>query len=491
MSLASLPSELYSAIIEEIPPEALQQAILSLTRTLPYAPISLHHLFENVTLSRAEQALHLTRRLLKPDAAIVSLYVQEFTLRDEWTVDAEIMVNLLSKLPKLRSLSLCIGTNFAPEHLKAIFERPRPELEYLSLRFRPYVQRATYQQFLSGSYFDSTLACLADWPESNLPALSIVQEPMDPSRAPKIAFAQPIVFFRLDSHLAELAQSPYLSSLTSLRLRIPSRPVAAPLTTSQLSLPSVELLDLSTCNVFGGELTDTILARLTKLKHLILDNGALLRGEYHAEDWAVLGKGCALAGVKRTKEREKKLRQARLETEPVEVRERRPRRGRRGVSTASISLRSSPPQDSRVVGVKNTPVAAALRRIRLYPASPSLCSFATTLPPSVPPEKHAEIREQFEKGWHEGLTQLVEVRSRLYQSYRLGSTIMRFADIDEMDGSDSDSDEALEGLVEVTAWDDNVEGTRPPVLCLVGPDKSEAHEPGCAHSVAWTVWRDQ
>ncbi|KAJ7508682.1 hypothetical protein B0H11DRAFT_39052 [Mycena galericulata] len=484
MSL-SLPTELYSSIIEQISPDDLQQSVLSLTRALPYS-IPKHHLFQHITITRAEQALQLTRRLLKPDAAELSPYVQEFSLRNEWTVDAEVMLNLLRKLPKLRSLSLCVGTNFAPEHLKAIFERPMPDLKYLSLRFRPYVQRATYQQFLSGSYFDSTLACLAEWPASDLPTLSIIQEPMEPSQAPKIAFAQPIVFFRLDWHLADLAQSPYLSSLTSLRLRIPSRPVAGPLTTSPLSLPAVELLDLSTCNVFGAELTDTILARLPRLKHFILDNGALLRGEYHPEDWAVLGKGCALAGVRRTKEREKKLRQARLETAPGTAQECRPRRGRRGVSTATISLRASPERDSRVVGVINTPAATATRKVRLYPASPSLCSFATTLSPSVPPDKHAEIREQFEKGWFEGLTQLVEVRSRLYQSYRLGSTIMKYADGDEIDGSE----EGLDGLVEVTSWDDNVQDIKAPVLCLVGPGKSEAHEAGCSHSVAWTVWKD-
>ncbi|KAJ7492223.1 hypothetical protein FB451DRAFT_1217457 [Mycena latifolia] len=489
MSLSSLPPELYSSIINHITPECAQQSLLSLTRALPSAPIPLHHLFECITLSRPEQALGLIRRLTRPDGAQVSLYVQEFSLHNEWTVDAEVMVNLLRKLPKLRSLSLCIGTNFAPEHLMTIFEKPLSDLQYLSLRFRPYVQRATYQQFLSGSYFDSTLACLAEWPESNLPTLSIVQEPMDPAQAPKVSFAQPIVFFRLDSHLSALARSPYLSTLTSLRLRIPSRPVAGPLTTFPLSLPFVELLDLSTCNVFGAELTDTILARLTKLKHLILDNGALLRGEYHAEDWAVLGKGCALAGVKRTKERERILRQTRLETVPVAAQERRPRRGRRGVSTATVSLRASPPRDSRVVGVKDTPAANASRKIRLYPASPSLCSFATTLPPSVPPEKHAEIRLQFEKGWFEGLSQLVDVRARLYQSYRLGSTIMRFADVDE-EIDDDESDEALDGLIEVTSWEDDVGMIKAPVLCLVGPGKSEAHEAGCAHSVAWMVWKD-
>ncbi|KAF7337594.1 F-box domain-containing protein [Mycena sanguinolenta] len=411
-----LPTELYTAIIDAIPPEDRQQSILSLTRALPHAPIPIYHLFEYITLRHREQALHLTRRLLKPDGKDLALYVQEFSLQDEWTVDAEVMVNLLRKLPKLRSLHLCIGTNFAPEHLKAILQKPLPELQYLSLRFRPYVQKATYQQFLSGSYFDSTLSCLADWPLSDLPTLSIVQEPMDPAQTPKLAFAQPIVFF----------------------------PLPGPSQCPRFLYPSVELLDLSTCNVFGAELTDTILARLTKLKHVILDNGTLLRGEYHAEDWAVLGKGCAIAGFKRTQEREKKMRQARLETAPVPAQERRPRRGRRGVSTATISLRASPPRDSRVVGEIDTPTATAMRKIRLYPASPSLCSFATTLAPNVTPDKHEEIRRQFEKGWFEGLTMLKGVRTRLYQSYRLGTPVMKFADVEESDGSD----EGLDGLVE-------------------------------------------
>lgn len=120
--LPSLPAELYSAIIEQCAPEDLQQSILALTRVLPSASIPLYHLFQQITFKRSEQARYLTRRLLKPDGETVSLYVQELSL-DEWTVDAEVMVNLLRKLSKLRSLSLCIGTNFAPEHLKVIFER--------------------------------------------------------------------------------------------------------------------------------------------------------------------------------------------------------------------------------------------------------------------------------------------------------------------------------------------------------------------------------
>ncbi|KAJ7103140.1 hypothetical protein B0H15DRAFT_811102 [Mycena belliarum] len=137
MSLASLPTELYSVIMDQLPPESLHHSLLQLTRALPSAPISLHPLFQCITLRRPEQATSLIRRLIKPDGAEVSLYVQELSLHDVWTVDADVMVNVLRKLRKLSSLSLCVGTNFAPEHLKAILEIPRPDLRYLSLRFRP------------------------------------------------------------------------------------------------------------------------------------------------------------------------------------------------------------------------------------------------------------------------------------------------------------------------------------------------------------------
>ncbi|KAJ7603045.1 hypothetical protein FB45DRAFT_772781 [Roridomyces roridus] len=498
MSLAFLPAELYTAIIDHFNPDDAQQSTLSLTRALPYAPISHYLLFRNIVITRAEQAVRLTIRLLKPDAAQIPHYVQEFSLRDEWTVDAELIVNLLSKLlPKMRSLSFCIGTNFAPEHLEAIFHTPRPELRFLSLKFRTYVKRATYQQFLSGSYFDSTLACLAKWPDSDLASLSIVQVPMDPAEAPKVAFAQPIVFHRLDSHLSELAQSLYISSVTSFRLCIPSRAVSAPLTSSVFSLPAVELLDLSTCNVHAAELTDTILARLTQLKHLILDHGTLFRGEYRAEDWTALGKGCALAGVRRAKERERKLRQAQAAMVAVgpelPAPERRARQGRRGVSTATISVRKSPTRTSSSSGthVVDAATVTVMRKVRLFPAAPTLRSFATTPNAFVLLENNVEIRAQFEKGWLEGLAQLLELRKRLFQSKRLGtSVIMRIVDVEEMDSA---SEEGLNGLVEMSEadWEVNdIEVLVTPILCLVGPDRSQAHEKGCAHSVAWTKWND-
>ncbi|KAF7307342.1 F-box domain-containing protein [Mycena indigotica] len=484
-----LPSELVLAIVETISEQdpLFRSTLLALTRAFPGLPAN-HLLFQRIELDHAEQVVHLTRRLVQSDWRDIVNYTREFKWHG-WMVDADLIVNILAKFPMLRSLDLWIGTHFSPEHLTDIFQKPRPGLEYLSLRFRPYVQKANYLPFLKGSFFDSTLLCLAKWPHTTLPTLSIVQDAIPESDTPT-KFAQPIVFHTLDSSLPIFSQSAVLSNLTSLRFCLPARPMAIPLTNSPRSLPSLEMLDLSTCTVFGAELTDTLLVNLSRLKHVILDNGALLRGEFHADDWAVLGKGCALAGVKRARDRERKLKQARLAA-TVETAPRQPRAakaGRKGLSTAKISLRPSPPREDATPHVSSTLSPLLLARIRVWPAVPSLRSFATTLAPSVSPTKHAEIRENFSRGWREGLAQLIQTRSRLYQAYRMGSaTVMRFAQ--EPLGS-SDQDNELNGLVEVIEWDENVEEMGVPVLCFAGRHNAAAHEAGCAHSFAWEAWKE-
>ena len=47
-------------------------------------------------------------------------------------------------------MRLNLGTNFAPEHLEEMFDDPRLGLERLEMRFRPYVEQASYYQFLKG-----------------------------------------------------------------------------------------------------------------------------------------------------------------------------------------------------------------------------------------------------------------------------------------------------------------------------------------------------
>lgn len=56
----------------------------------------------------------------------------------------------MRRLDNINTLMLNIGTNFAPEHLHEMFEGPRMRLERMELRFRPYVEQASYYQFLAG-----------------------------------------------------------------------------------------------------------------------------------------------------------------------------------------------------------------------------------------------------------------------------------------------------------------------------------------------------
>lgn len=56
----------------------------------------------------------------------------------------------MRRLNNINTLMLNIGTNFAPEHLQEMFEGPRMRLERMELRFRPYVEQASYYQFLAG-----------------------------------------------------------------------------------------------------------------------------------------------------------------------------------------------------------------------------------------------------------------------------------------------------------------------------------------------------
>jgi len=142
MSFNTLPTELYDAIFEQVPTAELQETVLATTRAIPSAPVSLHHLFRCVHLRAPEQAILLYRRLRNPkhtaSAAIATAgWVKEFSL-EMWSVDAEIVINLVRLLPNLQALTIWVGpSSFAPEHLEELFSKPLLSLRYLALRFRP------------------------------------------------------------------------------------------------------------------------------------------------------------------------------------------------------------------------------------------------------------------------------------------------------------------------------------------------------------------
>ncbi|RDB28459.1 hypothetical protein Hypma_016032 [Hypsizygus marmoreus] len=560
-----LPTELYSAILSHVPSNALQQTVLSLTRALPLSPIPQHHLFESIRILHPDQAVRLNHRLRSgrrkqdknssgnQNTFDASGLIRKFSV-ETWQVDADVLINLIRMLPNLESLILWIGpSNFAPEHLEELFLNRMPNLRYLSLRFRPYVQKANYYQFLKGAYFDSTLLGLSAWPATpqSLPILSIVQDPFTPDPAVTTQrFAQPIVFFRLDLHLSLLIHSPFTSSLKSLRLRIPARPIVHPLTTiyrtpnptpnTPAHHPApLELLDISTCNVPESDL-EALLIHFPHLKHLVLDEcTSLLRGGspqatgLELEWWEALGRRCALAGVKKAREREKKLRawlEAASRNHVVEVQGgnhegppqgKRPRRGRKGLATATISLRASnsPPR----AGPSTSALAGSVPRhygpipkVHIVPPLPSLrslCMHPTSIA-STPVVMNAETRirvlAEFEQGWNDGLRVIWEKRGRLGMSFTrmpeegVKPRFLRFkTDVDAV-GSGKGEGEGFEGLEDVRPGDERMlfwpgggEGSQVlwrggvPVVCLAGSSReAEGHVEGCGHSVAWDTWED-
>ncbi|KAI0341606.1 hypothetical protein BDW22DRAFT_1376706 [Trametopsis cervina] len=316
IGLAYLPTELYDNIVGHLEASTedrreFQHSLLSLSRAIPRAPLSLHALFRQIILSTPKQAQTLFMRLVRDrrPAKLVEVFRYEC-----FVADADIIINLLALLPSVTILTLFIGPNFAPSHLENLLETPRTNLKKLKLRFRPYVSRANYHQFMAGVYFDSTLTHLSTWPRSSIPTVSIVQDPFD-STSLTFNFAQPLVFFGLNP-ISELSASPFASSITSLRFRLPARKVAAYLHKNQNSLPSVTLLDISTCAVSESEV-EALLVSLEGIQGLLLDGCPIVTQRADAMEvegaealgqWKTLGKTLALVGARRARERERKIR---------------------------------------------------------------------------------------------------------------------------------------------------------------------------------------
>ncbi|KIK70467.1 hypothetical protein GYMLUDRAFT_274709 [Collybiopsis luxurians FD-317 M1] len=617
MSFSSLPSEIYAAVIDQLDEYEAQPIILALTRAIP--AISQHQLFRRIRFANATQLAPFYQRIQQADDPCK--WVQIFLL-ETWIADAELTLNILSLLPNLHTLSIWIGPkNITPEHLEELFSIDRKgrylkcvdNLRYLSLRFRPYVQKATYHQFLSGSYFDSTLEALSRWFAGQLPTLSIVQDPLTnesgtsdgsevsppgqfslglPQRTLAAGFAQPIVFFKLEAAFPSLLRSSYFRlPLRSLRLRFPSRNVvrsltqaplpqppsygasiaagsipskkyARPVTNAHLSpTPYLTFLDLSTCLITESSISE-ILGHYPFLTRLVLDDCAILRiGDIAVRDnsseWGNVASRCAVAGIGKAKEGEKKV-NAWLDTLKERERVKKPNRkgskeettkrskGRKGPGAATIPLRKDNTMPSLPSGPMSTPSegndysSTLPSRIRILPPSPTLRHFTATLyvPQSLIPVGGSEtgtlsqdiqarllenIHNEWERGWAEGLSQLVKVRERLRMSWRNKLVrVMRFAPPDvnnlgarletlsladsnsklfESENEDAEQtvvEDYLGGLIDVTsesefdvgvdhaaasslffetnsdALSSSIVGIeKPPVLCLAGTTRNE------------------
>ncbi|KAL5533550.1 hypothetical protein ACEPAG_10 [Sanghuangporus baumii] len=514
MLLSSLPPELYAAILDNIDDDDIQSSILALTRAVPHAPVPLERLFESIRLCTPQSVIHLHRRLRggQPEA----LYVRNLRIQS-WTADSQVIINLLALLDNLTSLALFVGPNFAPENLLEIFEKPRERLESLSLRFRPYVQRANYYHFLKGAYFDPTISAIASWPLSSLHTLSIVQDPS----MHQVSFAQPLVFFNFKP-LLTLSISPAAHNITSLCIRIPGRDVGPYLAVAPKSFPALKVLDLSTGNIKGAQF-ERILARFDRVQHVRLDSCALLAGR-EPDEWAALGKDCALTGARRARERERALRawkeaqeqRIRPSQEQTAAQNRisKARAGRKGLSTATLSLRGAseptlPTSESSTSTSDIPPVDPLVlqRKIRVAPLPPSLLTLTTTaLPPLIPDQPlqdhhgpavalndhHTELRKSFAEGWESGISQLRSTWTRLRSFSQNNNThVMVLTPGAPPEGS------ALDGLEEVNeeGWKKLEAGSYPPpVLCFADEVQShdghpgKLHLAGCGHQITETMW---
>ncbi|OWZ26459.1 hypothetical protein C349_06949 [Cryptococcus neoformans var. grubii Br795] len=181
-----LPPELIDHLLTLVPPSLLQLTALSLLKVFPEHNISKRHLWRHIVIYRAGQLMPLWKKLKEDEAMRVG--ARTFALQS-WQGDADILNNVMRRLDNINTLMLNIGTNFAPEHLQEMFGGPRMKLERMELRFRPYVEQASYYQFLAGSYFDTAIETLTrQWPVCpNFTHISIIQDLPPRSTAPNTA----------------------------------------------------------------------------------------------------------------------------------------------------------------------------------------------------------------------------------------------------------------------------------------------------------------
>lgn len=387
------------------------------------------------------------------------------------------------------------------------------------------MQKATYYQFLKGAYFDTMLQSIAKWPRASLPALSVVQDPIDPTIAPTLRFAQPIVFFHL-SPVTDLAGSPYLSTVTHLRFRIPARSITRYLVAHKRSLPSVELLDVSGTNVTETDLGN-MLSQLSRLKHLVLDGCPIVsqrldaleaEGADELRQWVALGRAMAMATQTRCKDLEKKYKvwveesRASAPAPPPKdpksesSKTQRHKKGRRGLATATISLRDQPKKDvgpSPQAGPSSNAFVPPVDRLRIIPPDLPLKFIAITAPMVAVTHEHfaensIKVQTELERGWADGMRTLGLIRQRVRAAYLNGSPVYRFVDpehirYEEEEPEEESPERELFRNLERAESSDTFDWTPPacPAICFAGPAKSEHHPDGCPHSLGWGIWRDE
>ncbi|EJT99497.1 hypothetical protein DACRYDRAFT_117737 [Dacryopinax primogenitus] len=468
-TLSTLPAELYTHILSFVPPSQSSSTTLSLTRAIPRSPVPQHNLFTHVVLTKKGQLLQLYLRLTrgkgeeeKERRERERRWVKGFELR-EWKFDPDVLINTVLILPRLQTLTIWIGYNCAPEHIAEIFlSRSFPELESISLRFRTWTDHANYLPFLKGSYYDSTFDAIARSPPPRLKHFSVQQDVPTPelfdhpddegtaasrkreeeakkpfllSPALRRNFAPPIVLFATTCLTHLTGASSIHTSLRSLRLRFPQRPILQHLS----PLPNLAALDLSTSTLTPADLR-FVFIKFPRLQTLVLDHTAYFIAcgkDGAAEEMREAGRVCAMWGVGRARDVEKEAKdwwaaemakQARTRDEdedapsdvdpPLPVPgtapdtglRKTPKKGRRGIATATISLRDRPAAStSSTVSQPRITPGQIQTKFHVLPPLPSLQSIALGVTDrAITPALRATWASQFAQGWLEGRRRLID-----------------------------------------------------------------------------------
>ena len=384
--------------------------------------------------------------------------------------DSDLLVNLVTEFVRLKALHLSVGPLFAPEHLEELLQKPFSDIQLLSLRFNPYVDRASYTIFLKGLYFDIGILKLATaWPSNpSFRSLSLVQDPI-PSHAdlvaaaleaniaaPRHAHAQPIVFFKL-SCLSVLGAASIAANVEDLRIRIPNRSILTAITSSSTSstttpathaailpqlFPALRHLDISTTYVNCDGAFQNLFKRHPSLTHLVVDRTGLIRFGQAEEVVRQIGSLVAAIGVNRATEalkvyraaaraqvaRQQAYRQAQSNLIPPNEQNGHLaalQPSRRGRSSYATERRVRTPT-SRIGAINELADALSgisLESVTIKPvilaACPSLVSLACGV--GIHPDMDADTRPQwdrdFDEGWREGLQRTVAFNEEKIEEY--------------------------------------------------------------------------
>ncbi|CUA67404.1 hypothetical protein RSOLAG22IIIB_03047 [Rhizoctonia solani] len=477
--LSDLPPEVYAVILSHVPPPERQRTVLNLSRALPRSPVATSQIYNHIIVYTSTAVLYLYKHFRQRKDNEAKLYnpselVKSISIR-VWVVDADLVVNLLALLPSVPVMHMCVGTTYSPEHLHDIFARPRLALRTLQLRFKPYVEKATYMPFLKGAYFDSTIVQLSKWPateDNHIKNLSITQDTI--SYSAHIKFAQPLAFFSFKP-LTDLAVSPIGQHLRALRISVPAKPVITYIGSITNSFPRLNFLDISTIALpppNAERAIGTLLSRLIRLRHVIIDRnaGPMPRD---SSGWASLGRACALAGVERAKEKEQQIQEwmdRKRQEEALAAARSDEAEATPGPGFSSSIYPSCPARSTGFGYCDRFPARSSTRAQctrQQFVFNPRSNYSSHTRPSNPSAQQRSDWSRAFVKGFRDGCNTLNKIWQRMQDSATVH--VMRFTDTDSEPFHDDDDDTpaVFRGVADIATvghwigWEPSV-----PVICF-------------------------